>query len=1366
MYPENLNVSQPRFSSLLSVLILALLVTSGMAAYLAISPAAASGAPPPVASPGAGLAVHPAATNSNIVVNAGVRYLNGTGGSLSIGGNVTVENGGHLYLNNITLSFASFTVNSTNGPSALLHRFHVLVESGGALTLWNSKITTNSTILRTYPKLNLTVEGASTLALHDGSAIETAGWVYVTGNSQFLLYNSAVEGNPVTYPGAPGNFTGDNSFAPFVTITGGSSAVSVGSYFNSTYADSSATQSPSQSVLSENFAMPISPQLNISGGSGNLRAPLTPSTPLVLDTYPTFSSASILISYNNSGRAAQTVTGNLTVMGASSAPESVVITPGLGTTFVPLPASYVASSVSLWNLSALLSAFQSNQVNFTLSAPSGAPVSITQVGLSLIPSFNYNITVEDSSSFYAVDSSFSLTWTPTPGPGSGVQPSSSNKLLLTGGSTGYLVNSSAFLPYNNVVTDVSAFVPDSTSTLYAFQWLSVPVHNSVGLPVPGVGIRAFSTLPSSNPNNVTANDYSSASWLKTNLPLLYGALVASSTHAYGVSGKDGQATLSVLSNVVSGSDLPGGTSMGSYNLTLSQSAETRTGGTTNISVSGGTGTGCAWPMGPTCARPLVLQNVSIPVLAADLRLSAGFLSPATATAPSTYYEGRWVHLVLNVSDMSNLAIPTPPGQVPITISDSFSGGTGLLPANDSFTTYVTNANITTGNVTLNIGWMVPYLTAGTHTVWVQLDPNGTVATPNDLNKTLVLVYRALGVPFEPTPVVDPGMLDGCTGGIITPSSPNSCNSVVLTANVYNYGDAPASGAIVSFQLNGASVGSPVTLPSIGALGGSGTARLATNVTCTCNTVVNAEVQWTYPIPVSNPPNPILFSASSLPLPTVDYTSVTVTNVTQLTLASTGKLEPALSNSPVPIGGLLAFNVTLTNSGGPGSQANLSLELDNGSGAPVHLVTEVVGTGGVFPGHTTLVQAISWHVPESIIGSHTGPRRFYLVAGWTNGGTVSSVTALANVTIEPSLISFTGMAFSSLSTQSGGSAVYTLSGGTIHFNGTGSADLTVYLSDPLNPADNYSVGTGVALNATSLVGEVHFSLSSNGAAVPPGQYSLVIRAYYNGGQKFYNFPAGTVTLTSPPTTAKPFYETPLGWIIIAVVAAAIVAGVLIYMRRSGQGQLVECGECGELIPATATVCPKCGAEFEPEVVRCSRCASTIPAQSTVCPECAALLLGTEGTTTSEDDQRKAYGEFVERFRAEGRKELGENYNEGSFWDWWKRQGSYQSYSAWKLQQAQGTRTGMAAPSAEKTSEEQAAGGSRPPGGGSAAGAPAPTPSAPPTPPSAGPAGPGGAQGAAAASTTVPPSPTTRACPSCGREINSDFLVCPFCGAVTR
>ena len=287
-------MSQPRFSSLLSVLILALLVASGMAAYLAVSPPAAPGASAPLPAPGGPgtqLAVHPAATNSNIVVNAGVRYLNGTGNSLSIGGNVTVENGGHLYLNNITLSFAGFTVNSTNGPSALLHRFHVLVESGGALTLWNSKITTNSTILRTYPKLNLTVEGASTLALHDGSAIETAGWVYVTGNSQFLLYDSAVEGNPVTYPGAPGNFTQDNSFAPFVTITGGSSAVSVGSYFNSTYADSSATQSPSQSVLSENFAMPISPQLNISGGSGNLPAPLTPTTPLVLDTYPTFSMA-------------------------------------------------------------------------------------------------------------------------------------------------------------------------------------------------------------------------------------------------------------------------------------------------------------------------------------------------------------------------------------------------------------------------------------------------------------------------------------------------------------------------------------------------------------------------------------------------------------------------------------------------------------------------------------------------------------------------------------------------------------------------------------------------------------------------------------------------------------------------------------------------------------------------------------------------------------------------------------------------------------------------------------------------------------------------------------------------------------------
>ena len=160
-----------RLSGAWTLLILGLLVLSFVVPGLGVSLGSPGGSAPAVASlsgssPGGGQtnllpAVHPLTGSSDIVVNHATRYMNGTGGEFSLAGNLTVENGGHLYVNNLTLSFSSFTVNSSAGPAALLHRFHVTVTSGGSLVLFNSSLTTNASLLRTYPKLNVTVEAGS-----------------------------------------------------------------------------------------------------------------------------------------------------------------------------------------------------------------------------------------------------------------------------------------------------------------------------------------------------------------------------------------------------------------------------------------------------------------------------------------------------------------------------------------------------------------------------------------------------------------------------------------------------------------------------------------------------------------------------------------------------------------------------------------------------------------------------------------------------------------------------------------------------------------------------------------------------------------------------------------------------------------------------------------------------------------------------------------------------------------------------------------------------------------------------------------------------------------------------------------------------
>ena len=76
-----------------------------------------------------------------------------------------------------------------------------------------------------------------------------------------------------------------------------------------------------------------------------------------------------------------------------------------------------------------------------------------------------------------------------------------------------------------------------------------------------------------------------------------------------------------------------------------------------------------------------------------------------------------------------------------------------------------------------------------------------------------------------------------------------------------------------------------------------------------------------------------------------------------------------------------------------------------------------------------------------------------------------------------------------------------------------------------------------------------------------------------------------------------------WVIIAVViAVAAISGTLGYWAFSTKGRMVECGECGTLVPDNATECPKCGIEFEVEVAKCSECESWIRSDATTCPYC--------------------------------------------------------------------------------------------------------------------------------------------------------------------
>ncbi len=151
-----------------------------------------------------------------------------------------------------------------------------------------------------------------------------------------------------------------------------------------------------------------------------------------------------------------------------------------------------------------------------------------------------------------------------------------------------------------------------------------------------------------------------------------------------------------------------------------------------------------------------------------------------------------------------------------------------------------------------------------------------------------------------------------------------------------------------------------------------------------------------------------------------------------------------------------------------------------------------------------------------------------------------------------------------------------------------------------------------------------------------------------------------------------------WILIIVVVLAGVIAVSFVAYR-GLGRMVECGECGALIPESAKKCPKCGTAFETGTAKCSQCGAWIPASAVSCPECGAKFV-TEPMAEEEDEyikgMRRHYDAYVDAFREQGKAALGKKYNETRFLEWYKKQPSYISFEKWLSQEEEKRKTATA------------------------------------------------------------------------------------------
>jgi ribosomal protein L40E len=204
--------------------------------------------------------------------------------------------------------------------------------------------------------------------------------------------------------------------------------------------------------------------------------------------------------------------------------------------------------------------------------------------------------------------------------------------------------------------------------------------------------------------------------------------------------------------------------------------------------------------------------------------------------------------------------------------------------------------------------------------------------------------------------------------------------------------------------------------------------------------------------------------------------------------------------------------------------------------------------------------------------------------------------------------------------------------------------------------------GAAVNGTTNADGI-FAISlyvpdgSDGAYTVHGSVSL--------GDKSFSA-TKNITIKAQNSGGIPWY---IYLVILAVIASAIVL-FSAWLYKYGLGKMVECGECGALIPDSSKHCPKCGVEFEVGTAKCSECSAWIPSNSASCPECGAKFIG-DAVDEEEDaylkKMREQYDAYVDTFREDAKKTMGKKYSEPKFQEWFKKQATFISFEAWLSQE---------------------------------------------------------------------------------------------------
>ncbi len=220
------------------------------------------------------------------------------------------------------------------------------------------------------------------------------------------------------------------------------------------------------------------------------------------------------------------------------------------------------------------------------------------------------------------------------------------------------------------------------------------------------------------------------------------------------------------------------------------------------------------------------------------------------------------------------------------------------------------------------------------------------------------------------------------------------------------------------------------------------------------------------------------------------------------------------------------------------------------------------------------------------------------------------------------------------------------------NATDALGKNVYVSGAHVNVQFGSLGTHSAVTNDYGVARIELVAKKSGSFKP------TITVSYFGSQT-------TPTTSMYKVEPKPFVI-PWIWVILAVILIAVAIfflyGYLSFKKEASEYMV--CGNCGHLIPADAEKCPYCGAVFEKDKVQCPDCGSWIDADSQYCTVCGSVFV--EPTDKNYDKYvalRDRYEQYLEKYKEEARKYIGENYKKEEFFNWWKTHPEYISFQEW-------------------------------------------------------------------------------------------------------